>query len=135
VLLAIDPAGGKAGATLQFHGKTAFSWSSELAGAWAHDGRHVSLGQLRGLRLGLLLAVARPERIRSALAARGIAVDAVLLRGDHAGLSPPRGYRVDAWLATAKCATKVAQIPGAAPVWTLDHRAVLPAELTGQAAQ
>jgi tetraacyldisaccharide 4'-kinase len=133
VLLATDPALGPApvppGAGLQFYGKTAFHWSSELAGARTPRGQLISVEELRGLRLGLLLAVARPERIRSALAARGIGIHEVVLRGDHAALKPPRGRGFDAWLTTAKCATKVAQIDAATPVLTLEHRARLPARL------
>jgi tetraacyldisaccharide 4'-kinase len=135
VLLLTDPAVGTPHKSVQFHRKTAFSLSSELTGAWTPDGHRVSLEQLRELRLGLLLAVARPERIRSALAARGIEIRTAVSYGDHAALKPPRDGRLDAWLTTAKCATKVAQIPGAAPVWTLDHRARLPADLLAHAAQ
>jgi len=95
----------------------------------------VSIERLRELRLGLVLAVARPERVQVALAARGIGIRTVVLCADHAAPSPPPGARVDAWLTTAKCATKIAQNAGAAPVWTLDHRARLPGELVGRAAQ
>jgi tetraacyldisaccharide 4'-kinase len=138
VLLATDPAleqPAAQDAQVQFYGKTAFRWSSELSGAWTHRGQLASLAQLRGLRLGLLLAVARPERIRSALAARGIGIHAIALRGDHAALKPPPGRGLDAWLTTAKCATKVGQIRASVPVWTLEHQARLPAEVTGRAAQ
>jgi tetraacyldisaccharide 4'-kinase len=133
VLLAIDPSAPRVAAVpdaeLQFYGKTVFPWSSELGGARTPDGLHVSIEGLRKLRLGLLLAVARPERIQAALAARGIPIQTVVLRADHAALNPPPGRRLDAWLTTAKCATKVAQNPGAAPVWTLEHRARLPGQL------
>jgi tetraacyldisaccharide 4'-kinase len=139
VLVAIDPSapriGEVAGAGLQFHGKTVFPWSSELGGAWTPDGLHVPIDELRKLRLGLLLAVARPARIQAALAARGVPIQAVELRADHAALEPPPGRRLDAWLTTGKCATKVMQDPEAAPVWTLDHRVRLPDELVGRAAQ
>jgi tetraacyldisaccharide 4'-kinase len=138
VLLATDPAlerPAAQGAGVQFYGKTAFQWSSELSGAWTHRGQLASVEQLRGLRLGLLVAVARPERIRAALAARGIGIHALALRSDHAALKPPPGHGLDAWLTTAKCATKVGQIDAPVPVWTLEHRARLPGELTGRAAQ
>ena len=138
VLLSTDPALAQTGGpdnALQLHGKTVMSWSSELTGAWTPEGRFVKVAELVGLRLGLLLAVARPERIQSALAARGIRTGEVVLYGDHAAPKPPPGLGLDAWLTTAKCATKVRQMTAAAPVWTLEHRALLPAELTGRLAQ
>jgi tetraacyldisaccharide-1-P 4'-kinase len=138
VLLANDPVlaqGNAPTSDLQLHGKTVMSWSSELTGAWTPEGRFVNVSELARLRLGLLLAVARPERIQSALAARGIGTGEVVLYGDHTAPRPPPGRGLDAWLTTAKCATKVRQIAAAAPVWTLEHRALLPSELTGRLAQ
>jgi tetraacyldisaccharide 4'-kinase len=135
VLLATDPAHPTPEGRVQFYGKTTFSWSSELAGAWTADGRFVSLEELRALRLGLLVAVARPERIVSALAARGVALHSVRLCGDHAVPARPRDRRVEAWLTTAKCATKIGSSRRGAPLWTLAHRARLPRAFVGQAAQ
>jgi tetraacyldisaccharide 4'-kinase len=120
---------------VQFHGKTTFSWSSELSGAWTPEGRFVALDELRGLRLGLLLAIARPERVAAALEARGVAVACKSLHADHAVPTPRPNRGLDAWLTTAKCATKVRQTPGSTPVWTLEHRAQLPADFVERAAR
>jgi tetraacyldisaccharide 4'-kinase len=122
-------------APLQFHGKTTFSWSSELSGAWTPEGRFASLDELRGSRLGLLLAIARPERVAAALAARGVVVRATEFQADHALPTVRPNPGLDAWLTTAKCATKIRQRAGATPVWTLDHRARLPPEFVERAAR
>ncbi|MDP9036635.1 MAG: tetraacyldisaccharide 4'-kinase [Myxococcota bacterium] len=67
---------------------------------------------LRGARLGLIAALARPERVVRALARRGVTLHAVLAARDHGPLSPrllerARGMPVDLWLATAKCALHI----------------------------
>ena len=89
-----------------------------------------SLEQARNARLGLLLLVARPQRIRSSLACRGIRLACEWLGADH---HPPttrellqlerlaRRHRLDAWLVTPKCRTHLSSEPGA-PLWTIETR-------------
>ncbi len=135
VLLATDAALPRRVTNVQFGGKTTISWSSEVNGAWTPEGRFVPLEALRGLRLGLLLAIARPERVVAALAARGIAISATELHLDHAVPTARPKTGLDAWLTTAKCATKVRQNASGPPVWTLDHRGRLPPEFVERAAR
>jgi tetraacyldisaccharide 4'-kinase len=135
VLLATDAALPRPIESVQFYGKTTIPWFSELSGAWTPEGRFVSVAELRDLRLGLLLAIARPERVTAALAARGIAVRATELHLDHALPTARPNPGLDAWLTTAKCTTKIRQKAGRPPVWTLDHRARLPPEFIERAAR
>jgi tetraacyldisaccharide 4'-kinase len=102
-----------------------FHVPSEVRGAHTPDGTPVGLAALRRARLGLWLAVARPDRILRSLQAVGVRPRVVSLEADHA--HPPRGSRlgtdrVDAWLTSAKCATKLGPSLGRAPVWVIDHR-------------
>jgi tetraacyldisaccharide 4'-kinase len=84
------------------------------------------LASLAGLRLGLILTVARPRRIQDALAREGIAPAVTLLLADHALPSARTLARagrapVDAWITTVRCATKLPPILGRAPVLPLVH--------------
>jgi tetraacyldisaccharide 4'-kinase len=84
------------------------------------------LASLTGRRLGLILAVARPRRIEDALARAGLAPAFTILLADHAvprGRALARAERapVDAWLTTARCATKLGPLLGRAPVLPLVH--------------
>lgn len=92
---------------------------SRIAGAGGQP-----LAALAGLRLGLALTVARPARVIRALAAAGVHPAVTLIGGDHASpdLRGAAGHRVDAWLATARCAVRLPASLGGAPVWPLDHR-------------
>lgn len=100
---------------------------SRITGAISRTGETLPLEALRRLRSGLLLAVARPDRIVAALAREGVRPEITLLLGDHvtpsarilarAGLA-----RVDAWLTTARCATRLPAEIGGAPVLALEHR-------------
>jgi len=89
-------------------------------------------------RVGLLAAVARPERIVAALAARRITPIDIRLFGDHRSL-PERRWRargrapVDVWITTGKCSTKLGSHYEGKLVWTLVHRLALPAELVDRA--
>ncbi|NUQ76863.1 MAG: tetraacyldisaccharide 4'-kinase, partial [Polyangiaceae bacterium] len=103
---------------------------SSVAGALDAAGHAIDLATLRGLRAGLLLAVARPERIRRALLACGIEPVTRLEFADHAALTIADLERArasarrdpDVWLTTARCATKLPRELGGAPVLALDHR-------------
>jgi len=100
---------------------------ARLAGAVSAAGEVFDLRALAALRLGLLLAVARPERIVSALARVGLRPDPTLCLGDHAVptaalLAEAARAPVEAWLTTARCATKLPEAIGGRPVLALDHR-------------
>jgi tetraacyldisaccharide 4'-kinase len=105
----------------------AISVSSCISGAVSPAGEAIALDVLAGLRVGLLLAVARPERIVSALARAGVRPAATLLLADHAVptaaiLATAGSAPVDAWLTSARCATKVPATVGGRPVLALQHR-------------
>jgi tetraacyldisaccharide 4'-kinase len=100
---------------------------SRLTGALSLAGEAIALDVLIGLRLGLLLAVARPERIVSALARAGVRPAITLRLADHAvptaaTLASAGRAPVDAWLTTARCATKLPGAIGGRPVLALQHR-------------
>jgi tetraacyldisaccharide 4'-kinase len=102
-----------------------FRIPTEVRGARTPDGALLDPGRLREARLGLWLAIARPERILRALDALGIRPLVVRLWPDHAAppsADVPRAPFVDAWLTSAKCATKLGPRFGGAPVWVIDHR-------------
>ena len=140
VLLCEDPALPKtawqAGRT---YGGPVFTAESELMGATAPDGSRVSLSELAGLTVGLVLAIARPDRVERALRARGIVPTTVKFFLDHSvpaarsrhweGRARAVSAGVDAWLTTSKCATKLGDRYDGAPVWVLDHRVSLPPDL------
>jgi tetraacyldisaccharide-1-P 4'-kinase len=101
--------------------------SSRLAGASSTAGVAIALDALTGLRLGLLLAVARPERIVSALARAGVHPAITLRLADHAVpsaavLASAGRAPVEAWLTTARCAVKLPAAIGGRPVLALRHR-------------
>jgi hypothetical protein len=64
------------------------------------------------------------------LAAAGIRPQSAWLERDHAAFRgrPPR-CRLDAWLTTPKCRSKLPPVLGGAPVWTLEHQVRLPPSL------
>jgi len=98
-------------------------------GAWLGPTLH-TWESLAGLRLGLLSALARPERLVRQLAQRGISVHALVRTHDHGPFAPrllawAARLAVDLWLATPKCVLHVPERLGA-PVATLDHSVVLP---------
>jgi tetraacyldisaccharide 4'-kinase len=100
--------------------------SSHLTGAVSPAGEAIALDTLVGLRLGLLVAVARPERIVSALARAGVRPAVTRCLADHAFpsaaiLASAGRARVDAWLTTARCATKLPATIGRRPVLALHH--------------
>jgi tetraacyldisaccharide 4'-kinase len=99
-------------------------------GAWL-GGSLLPWPALAGARLGLLSAVARPDRIVRDLAGQGIALQAIVRARDHGPFGPFdafEGYqrsatRVDLWLASPKCALHVElERSSPAPVATLDYR-------------
>jgi tetraacyldisaccharide 4'-kinase len=100
---------------------------SHLAGALTFAGELLPLAALAALRLGVLLTVARPARVLAALSRAGLFPTVTIRLADHASptprdLSAAAREPVDAWVTTARCATKLPARLGAAPVLVLDHR-------------
>jgi len=113
-----------------------FDIVSRLARAVYPDGTCISLSELRGGAVGLVLAIAHPERVMAGLARRGLRIAATALFADHDCPTPeavkrvvPTTQRIDVWLTTGKCATKLPAFIGGAPVLTLDHAVRIPESL------
>ncbi len=97
-------------------------------GAWL-GGALLGWGCLSRLRLGLLAALARPDRIVRSLARRGLSITAVVRARDHApfgrrSLDACAAQAVDLWIASPKCALQLRDFAGV-PFATLDHGLVL----------
>jgi tetraacyldisaccharide 4'-kinase len=88
------------------------------------DGREVPLADLGAARIGLLVAIAHPERIERALHRAGIVPRRVVALADHARIRWDRiaASGVDLWLTTARCRTKLPARLAGTPVATLVHR-------------
>lgn len=104
----------------------AISVSSRISGVVSAAGEGIALDSLKGLPVGLLLAIARPERIVSALARAGVHPAVIVRLADHAVptaaiLASAARAPVEAWLTTARCATKVPARVGGRPVLALQH--------------
>jgi tetraacyldisaccharide 4'-kinase len=104
----------------------AFRVRSSLRGAIDAGGTRVSLARLAQRRTGLLLAIARPERVVRMLDRYGIHPVTTIALADHATLDAKARDRartapVDDWLTTARCATKLPPAIGGRPVSWLDH--------------
>jgi tetraacyldisaccharide 4'-kinase len=99
----------------------------ESRGAWSDEGSLLTWETIRCARVGLLLALARPDRLLRSLARRGVYPGAVVRVPDHGPLSRRarsamhRAWDVDVWLATAKCAFHAPE-GLASRVAALDHR-------------
>jgi hypothetical protein len=76
---------------------------------------------LRGLRIGLATTVARPDRVRTHLADKGIVPVVVRTFSDHARPRLRHAPGIDVWLATAKCAANFRE----SHVAVLDHDVIL----------
>jgi tetraacyldisaccharide 4'-kinase len=102
---------------------------SHLDRATYADGRAVPLSDLRGAAVGLVLAIARPDRVIAGLARRGLRPVATLTFPDHHRPTPIElaratartTHRIDAWLTTGKCATKLPPALAGAPILALEH--------------
>jgi tetraacyldisaccharide-1-P 4'-kinase len=115
-------------------------------GATLADGRPVELERLVGLRVGLLTAIARPRRLVTGLARRGIRAVVVLSAPDHgpfeaalmaaAARAEERG-EVDLWLATEKCAVHLdaTRASFTLPLAVLASRLALPADVSSSLAR
>ncbi len=114
-------------------GRPSFAVRARLGGARDADGVLLPPEALARLRLGLAVAVARPERILRSLRELGVVPRVVHAAPDH-GIPHPPPAPVDAWLTTPKCATKLGQRLQGAPLWRLEQRLDLPSELVTLAA-
>jgi tetraacyldisaccharide 4'-kinase len=102
---------------------------SDVERARYADGREVPLSELRGAAIGLVLAVARPARIMEGLARRGLHPVVTLAFPDHHRPTPAElaqvtartTRRIEAWLTTGKCATKLPSEVAGAPILILEH--------------
>jgi tetraacyldisaccharide 4'-kinase len=96
---------------------------------------------LAGLRLGLMLSLARPVRVLDSLARRGLAPTVVVRAGDHGPVGADalrRAPPVDLWIATAKCAFHarpvLQSVWSGRPIGVLEHIVALGPELCGRLA-
>jgi tetraacyldisaccharide-1-P 4'-kinase len=107
----------------------------ESRGAWVDGGALLTWEVIRSLRVGLLVALGRPERVVRWLDRRGVVPRAIVGARDHgpfragARSAALAARRIDVWLATPKCALHAASgLPGL-PVAVLDHSVVLHEQL------
>jgi tetraacyldisaccharide 4'-kinase len=102
---------------------------SHLERAIHPDGRAVPLAELREAAIGVVLTIARPHRVLEGLARRGLHPVATWAFPDHhrptatelVAVTARTMQRIDVWLTTGKCATKLPPSLGGAPVLVLDH--------------
>lgn len=105
----------------------AVSVPSSVAFATNAEGERRPLASLASLRLGLIVGIARPERVVATLDRAGIRPAVMMALADHASLAPEeiRGAaraHVDAWLTTERCAVKLPANLGGREVLALEHR-------------
>ncbi len=117
-------------------GRPLFEVPTRLLGARMPDGRLAGVEELARRPLGLTLAIARPGRVAAALRQSGVEPVSRRIHADHAvPVAPGPGGRPDAWLATAKCATKLGREHGGAPVWVLEQALEVPEALVSLVAR
>lgn len=100
---------------------------SSTLGASDERGLRHGLDGLAAARVGLIVAIARPARVLDALARSRVRPEVVITLADHARfgadvLARAAALRVDAWLTTSRCATKLPPRLGGAPVLALEHQ-------------
>lgn len=130
VLVEGDRSGSDALCWLPFEAnRRRWTWRRRLSSLRDSHGDQVQLGQIARLRTGLVTTIARPERLVADLARAGIHPLVHLRFADHA-VPRPRDCnvspRVDVWLTTEKCATKVGPAFDGVPVWTVEQTVELP---------
>jgi tetraacyldisaccharide 4'-kinase len=115
-------------------GRSVWPATIESKGARVHAGALMTWETLRPLRVGLLVAVGRPERLVRFLAHRGIAPRAVVRAPDHGPFAmhapalvalASRFRGIDLWLATPKCALHAERRLPALPVAVIDRSVAL----------
>ena len=131
----VVPIGGETGLPLPAGlGRSVWPATIESKGALVHTGPPLTWETIRPLRVGLLVALGRPERLVRFLAQRGIAPRAIVRARDHG----PFGIRarglvalasrfrgIDLWLATPKCALHAESTLPALPVAVIERSVVL----------
>ena len=106
-------------------------------GAWVDGGALMTWKAMRCARVGLLVALGRPDRVVRWLSRRGVEPRAIVRGRDHGPFRGParlatrlasaRG--IDVWLATPKCALHASRgLPGL-PIAVLGHSVALHPEL------
>ena len=114
-------------------GRALFVVRSELEATEASSGAPVSLASLASQRIGVVTAIARPDRVMRSLREHGIVPARVRHFADH---DWPRAHEprrvspsLDAWVTTAKCATKIGVRYEGAPVVVVRLRLSIPEPL------
>ncbi|HSY25712.1 MAG TPA: tetraacyldisaccharide 4'-kinase [Polyangiaceae bacterium] len=123
--------------------KPVFSARADGRGAWDENGALRTWEALRSVRVGLLTALARPERVIASLARRQIYPRVVFVGRDHGPISAAaavderdgQARHVDLWLATPKCALHAKRARLALPLATLDYSVMLPPRLCARLAR
>jgi len=126
--------GERALARLSRHGRPVWPALVHSRGAWVGQSL-LTWEALRGRRVALVTALARPDRVVRALERRGVAPLAVVSARDHGPLglrarlranAITRAGTVDLWLATGKCALHaVGALSLEVPLAVLDHAVTL----------
>ncbi|HVJ92605.1 MAG TPA: tetraacyldisaccharide 4'-kinase, partial [Labilithrix sp.] len=102
-------------------------------------GETTSVRSLRTMSLGLFTAIARPDRLIRALAAAGIHPREVVSVDDHGPLRAEHERvmtgRVDAWIATQKCALHLDGVDLGGPVGVLEGNVELPPPIVAALAE
>jgi len=109
-----------------------FVVTSALRATEARSGGEVDLDALSRQRVGVVTAIARPDRFVRSLTALGLRPAAIRHFADHAWPPPTPSRRappVDVWLTTPKCATKLSPRYDGAPVVVVDQRLAIPPDL------
>jgi tetraacyldisaccharide 4'-kinase len=96
---------------------------------WSAE-RH-PIESLRGRRVGLFTAMARPDRLVTRLREAGVELHVILSIADHGPMTAGaraqmEGCSVDGWIATEKCALHLAGTPLAGPLGVLESELALP---------
>lgn len=106
---------------------------TDLEGVVGPDEKRLGLEHLQGLRVGTILGIAHPERVKAALEARGVHPAWSIELGDHPRLDARAlerivservgrgGVKPDLLLATARCAVNLPSTLGGIQVGALVH--------------
>jgi tetraacyldisaccharide-1-P 4'-kinase len=99
--------------------------------AFLIDGERLAPEKLRGLRIGLFTAIARPSRLVRALGRLGLSLSATVEVPDHGPLDAPsravlRNAPVDVWIATPKCGVHLEGVSLSAPLVVASRAVALP---------
>jgi tetraacyldisaccharide 4'-kinase len=100
----------------------------QIDGVRTDEGICIQTAEVRGLRVGLLLTVARPNRVLASLQVRGLNPLCCWFGTDHRGLSWLEGrevrdlarrHNLDLWLVTSKCRPHLSPRQCGAPLATV----------------